>query len=211
MASVTHSSARQTLLKKKEFCGWCRLIYERRLVSGAGGNLSARMDNIVLLTPTGCSLRDMTPALVVEMELDGVIKRGGRPTRESLMHLEILRHRPDINVVCHIHGDYIVAAGTMFRPGPESIPPITPGFAYAAYPLPLLPFLVPGSEELSRAVAEAVSSSGKKAVLLQSHGLVTAGSDYGEALNVAEEIDEAARIYVLTRGKAPSLPVVISP
>lgn len=211
MKSGRQPSQGQSLLKKKEFCSWCHLVYARRLVSGAGGNLSARMGDIVLVTPTGRSLRDMTPALVVEMDLDGVIKRGGRPTREALMHLEILRRRPDINVVCHVHGDYIIAAGIMLNPGAASIPPITPGFAYAAYPLPLLPFLVPGSEELSMAVAEAVSSSGKSAVLLQSHGLVTAGSDYGEAVNIAEEIDEAARIYVLSRGKAPSLPVVISP
>lgn len=206
-----HPSQGQELSKKKAFCSWCRVVYDRGLVSGAGGNLSSRMGEMVLMTPTGRSLRDMTPATVVEMDIAGVVKLGGRPTREALMHLEILRRRPDINVVCHLHGAYIIAAGIMLKPGATSIPPITPGFTYAAYPLRLIPFLVPGSEELSVAVAEAISSSGRSAVLLQSHGLVTVGSDYAETVNIAEEIEEAAKIYVLTRGKAPSLPVVISP
>ncbi|NCO61284.1 class II aldolase/adducin family protein [bacterium] len=206
-----HPSQGQVLIEKKAFCSWCRVVYDRGLVSGAGGNLSARMGEVVLVTPTGHSLRDMTPAVIVEMDIAGVVKRGGRPTREALMHLEILRRRPDINVVCHVHGDYIIAAGIMLKPGAASIPPITPGFAYAAYPLPLLPFLVPGSDELSMAVAEAISSSGRRAILLQSHGLVTVGSDYAEAVNIAEEIEEAAKIYVLTKGKAPSLPMVIAP
>jgi len=206
-----HPSQGQVLIEKKAFCSWCRVVYDRGLVSGAGGNLSARMGEVVLVTPTGHSLRDMTPAVIVEMDIAGVVKRGGRPTREALMHLEILRRRPDINVVCHVHGDYIIAAGIMLKPGAASIPPITPGFAYAAYPRPLLPFLVPGSDELSMAVAEAISSSGRRAVLLQSHGLVTVGSDYAEAVNIAEEIEEAAKIYVLTKGKAPSLPMVIAP
>ena len=206
-----HPSQGQVLIEKKAFCSWCRVVYDRGLVSGAGGNLSARMGEVVLVTPTGHSLRDMTPAVIVEMDIAGVVKRGGRPTREALMHLEILRRRPDINVVCHVHGDYIIVAGIMLKPGAASIPPITPGFAYAAYPLPLLPFLVPGSDELSMAVAEAISSSGRRAVLLQSHGLVTVGSDYAEAVNIAEEIEEAAKIYVLTKGKAPSLPMVIAP
>jgi ribulose-5-phosphate 4-epimerase/fuculose-1-phosphate aldolase len=192
---------------KKNFCAWCRLLYERHLVSGSGGNLAARAGNSVMLTPTGCSLRDLKPSLVVTVDLSGNSRQGGIPTREAPMHLKILQERRDINVVCHVHGAYIIAAGTMLTPGPESIPPVTPGFAYTAYPLPLIPYLPPGSEALSRAVADVLSSSQCKAVLLKSHGLVTAGSDYPEAINLAEEIEEAAHIYVLTSGKAPSLTV----
>ena len=87
------------------------------------------------------------------------------------------------------------------------LPPVTPGFVHYAYPLPMIPFMVPGTEELAHTVAKALSFKGCRAVLLQNHGLVTIGKDFEEALNIAEEIDEAALIMVLTAGKARTIPV----
>ena len=94
----------------------------------------------------------------------------------------------------------------MLKPGPDTLPPITPGFVYYAHPLPMVPFLVPGTQILAKTVAEKFSKRQRRAVLLQNHGLVTVGKDFQEALNVAEEVDEAARIYVLTGGKAKAIP-----
>ena len=121
------------------------------------------------------------------------------------MHLMILRARPDINVVFHLHGPHIIAASTMFEPGPSTLPAITPGFAYYAYPLPMIPFMVPGSPDLAKSVSETLSDKGFYAVLLKNHGLITVGKDFNEALNIAEEVDEAARVYLLTGGKAPPI------
>jgi len=147
----------------------------------------------------------MQPDTVVVVNHEGIPIKGN-PTKEADMHLEILRARPDINVVFHLHGPYIIAASTMFDPGPASIPALTPGFVYYACPLPMIPFMVPGSPDLAKSVTEALSDKGAYAVLLKNHGLVTVGKDFEEALNVAEEIDEAARVYVLTGGKASPIP-----
>ena len=94
----------------------------------------------------------------------------------------------------------------MFKPGPSTLPALTPGFVYYAYPLPMIPFMVPGSPDLAKSVSEALSGKGSYAALLKNHGLVTVGKSFEEALNIAEEIDEAARVYVLTGGKAPPIP-----
>ncbi len=93
----------------------------------------------------------------------------------------------------------------MFEPGPSTLPAITPGFAYYAYPLPMIPFMVPGSPDLAKSVSETLSDKGFYAVLLKNHGLITVGKDFNEALNIAEEVDEAARVYLLTGGKAPPI------
>jgi ribulose-5-phosphate 4-epimerase/fuculose-1-phosphate aldolase len=193
-------------ITKKDFCRFCRLLYERHLVSGVGGNVSARAGDDILLTPSGYSLRDVEPDTVVKVNNSGEVLEGATPTKDAGMHLGILRSKPSINVACHVHGAYIVAATTMLKPGPDTLPPLTPGFIYYAYPIPMIPFLVPGTETLTENVTRQLSKEKCRALFLQNHGLVSVGKDFQEALNVAEEIDEAARIFVLTGGRAKPIP-----
>ena len=191
---------------KNTFCKFCHILYERHLVSGMGGNMSARDGVDALLTPSGISLRDVEPAVVVKVNNSGEVLEGGTPTKDAGMHLGVLCVKPSVNVICHVHGGYIVSATTMLKPGPDTLPPLTPGFVFCAYPIPMIPFLVPGTETLSQRVITELSNESCRAVLLQNHGLITTGKDFQEAINVAEEIDEAARIFVLTDGRAQAIP-----
>lgn len=168
--------------------------------------MAARSGDNILLTPSGYSLRDVEPDMVVTVNGEGIVIEGSNPTKDSNMHLGVLHARPDINVVFHVHGAYIVAASVMLEPGPDTLPPLTPGFVYYAHPLPMIPFFVPGTQILAKTVAEKFSKRQHRAVLLQNHGLVTLGKDFQEAFNAAEEVDEAARIFVLTGGKARAIP-----
>ena len=193
-------------VSRDEFCSYCHLLYHRGLVAGVGGNLSVRVQRGIYITPSGFSLREVSPEQVVRINESRNVLEGGIPTSDKILHLNILNDRSDINVVCHTHGAFIVAASCILDPGPSSLPPLTPGFVYFSYPLPLVPFYVPGSEDLAKATAEKVRQGDCSAILLQNHGLVTLGRDFSEALNIAEEIDEAARIFVLTYGKASHIP-----
>ena len=191
---------------REDFCRCCHLLYERRLVCGVGGNISARTGDNVFITPSGYSLRDIKPDMVTKLSKDGTILEGGTPTKDNEMHLGILRALPEINVVLHTHGSYITAATGLLKPGSDTLPPLTPGFVYYAHPLPMLPFFVPGTVVLANSVIKELSTNGRRAVLLQNHGLVSIGRDFQEATNIAEEIDEAARIFILTGGKASAIP-----
>ena len=189
---------------KREFVQFCRTLYDRELVTGVGGNVAVRHADRVLVTPTGRSLGHLVPEDVVSVDLEGQPTDGGQPSKEAAMHLAIIRARPEANVVCHVHGPYIIAASCMLEPGADSLPPLTPGYVFYAYPMPMLPFAVPGSPELCDQVAEQVGEH--RAVLLQNHGLVTYGETAEEALNIAEEVDEAARVYVVSGGRARPIP-----
>jgi L-fuculose-phosphate aldolase len=190
---------------KEDFCLFCRLLYDRHLVTGVGGNVSARIGDRFFITPSGHSLRGLNPARVVTLDQKGRVLEGGVPTKDFGVHMGILDIRPDINVVCHVHGAFIIAASTLMDPGPDALPPITPGFVYFAYPLAMTPFRVPGTKEFARDTTEQFSRSTCNALLLQNHGLVTVGGNFEEAMNIAEEIDEAASIYLLTNGKAKAI------
>lgn len=189
-----------------KFCQFCRCLYDRHLVSGVGGNVAFREGDRIYLTPSGYSLGALRPENIVLLQDGRYSPKDIKPTQDANMHRAILSVREDVHAVCHIHGAHIVAASTILIPGPDSLPPLTPGFVYFAYPLPMLPFMIPGSEDLVRAVQGAVSGNSSRAVLLQNHGLVTIGKDLQEALNIAEEIDEAAKVYVMTHGNARSIP-----
>jgi ribulose-5-phosphate 4-epimerase/fuculose-1-phosphate aldolase len=192
---------------KEELCRFCHLLYDRHLVTGVGGNIAVRSGKNILLTPSGYSLRDVEPDRVVTVDGEGLLIEGSGPTKDAGMHLAVLRSKPDSNVVFHVHGAFLVAASVMLEPGNDTLPPITPGFVYYAHPLPMVPFLVPGTQKLANTVADKISKGKSRAVLLQNHGLVTVGKNFQEALNVAEEIDEAARIFVLTQGEAKTIPL----
>ena len=202
--TVTEST-RSFTATRKDFCEFCRLLYDRHLVTGVGGNVAARSGNRIFLTPTGCSLREVRPERIAVVNGEGRLLQGDPPTTESHIHMETLRARPEINVVVHLHGAYLIAVSTLLDPGPNTLPPLTPGFVYYAYPLPMISFMVPGTKRLASAVFTELTTQKGCAVLLQNHGLITAGKDFPEALNIAEEIDEAARIYILTRGRATQI------
>jgi ribulose-5-phosphate 4-epimerase/fuculose-1-phosphate aldolase len=189
-------------VSKEDFCLFCRTLYDRHLVTGVGGNLSIRVGEKIFITPSGCSLGDMVPDIVITMNEEGRVLESGTPTKDVEVHLGVFSERPDVNVVCHTHGAYIIAVTTLLDPGPDALPPITPGFVYFAYPLVMIPFMVPGSREFAKAATHQFSDSRCSALLLQNHGLITVGEHFQEALDIAEEIDEVARVYLLTGGRA---------
>ncbi len=186
---------------KQEFCRFCTLLYQRGLVAGIGGNVCVRVEDAFLLTPTGYSLRNLEVSMVSVLSTKGEHLQGLPPTKDANLHLGVLNKRREAKVSCHLHGAHIIAASSLMNPGANSLPPLTPGFTYFAYPLPMLPFLVPGSNELVSEVTDKLGTGNRKALLLQNHGLITLGKDYQEAMDIAEEIEEAAHIFVLTQGK----------
>jgi hypothetical protein len=117
------SKRQMPLLSEEDFSFYCRLLYDRHLVTGVGGNVSSRVGDKIFITPSGYSLRDMEPDRVVVVSKEGRVLAGGIPTKDAEIHLGILRSRSDIHVVCHIHGAFIVAASTLIKPGPDALPP----------------------------------------------------------------------------------------
>ncbi|MFH0965747.1 MAG: class II aldolase/adducin family protein [Planctomycetota bacterium] len=191
----------KTRLALADLCG---RLYDRRLVSGVGGNAAARCGEGLLVTETGVSLAEVTPESFVYLDAEGRSRDGRRPSKEAQLHRAILSRRPAANVVAHTHAAYTCALSAIARPGRDVLPPLTPGFAYFAWPLPMVEFELPGSQELTDAVAGNLPD--KNAILLASHGLVTWGASCRETLIITEEIEEAAKVFIITGGRARAIP-----
>ena len=172
---------------------YSRMLIERGLTRGTGGNISIRSGELVAITPSGVEYMDMTAEDVVVTDLNGTIVEGAlKPSSELGMHLASYRRRAEVEAVVHTHSTYAATLACMHRP----LPPIHYLLGYAGGTVPCIPYYPFGSEALARAAAEGLD--GRNAVLLGNHGLLAVGADIAYAFSVAEETEFVAELYYRT-------------
>ncbi len=187
----------------------CRLaasLFSRGLTGGASGNISLRLDDgNLLVTPTGSSLGSLDPARLSHLDSKGRVLSGDKPTKEVALHTAFYDTRPGKTAaVVHLHSTHAVAWSLMPEVDPENLlPPLT---AYAIMKLgkvKLLPYYAPGDPDMGTAVR---ALGGKRsAVVLANHGPVVAASSLEAAVYAMEELEETARLALLTQGRNPRL------
>jgi ribulose-5-phosphate 4-epimerase/fuculose-1-phosphate aldolase len=193
---MNDSEQRQTLL---HLCGQAGA---KGLVCGSGGNISIRCGGDILITPTGRNLGALSENDIVRMRPDGSVYGGGVPSRERYMHCRCYA-RVDVACVMHIHSTYATALSCLPLDPLCAMPVYTPGCSISVGKLPVLPYLRPGSKELADMAGKVLA--GRNSVLLAKHGVLTVGSNAEHALNIAEEIEENARIFFILAGRGTGL------
>ena len=185
--------------EREAICAIGQSIFARGLTAGSSGNISARIDDGWLMTPTGSSLGRLDPARLSKLDHDGRLVSGDPPTKESFLHRVMYEERPHTGAVVHLHSAHSVAVSCLAEIDPADVlPPITAYFVMRVGRLPLVPYFRPGDLALAEAVRGFVG--GHHAVLLANHGPVVAGSDLDAAVNAIEELEETAKLYLLLRG-----------
>ena len=174
-------------------------LYERGLAHGSAGNLSVRLDDGWLMTPTNSCLGRLDPSRLSRLDPSGRLLAGDRPSKETFLHLAMYRERA-CGAVVHLHSVHAVAVSCLADVDPESVfPPLT---AYAIMQLgrlALAPYYPPGDESLAEAVR---NLAGKHhAILLANHGPVVAGATLDAAVNAIEELEQTAKLMLLLRGQ----------
>lgn len=179
----------------------CRFLAGLGLATSTSGNLSCRCGADVYVTPTGVSLRDVSPTSLSRTDLAGDLLSGPGPTKELALHLAVYRTRPDAGAVVHVHATHALAVSTLLQAG-DCLPAVTPQFVMRAGRVPVLPYAPPGSATLAEWLADA---DARKAACLQNHGLLTFGPDFRHALGTLEELEENCRLWLLARGRGRTL------
>jgi 3-dehydro-4-phosphotetronate decarboxylase len=180
-------------------------IFARGLTPGRTGNLSCRIGDEIVVTPTGASLGSLDPHQLAIIDLEGHPIRGAQPSKEAGMHAALYRARPAARGVVHLHSTHAVAVSCLAHLDERSaLPPLTAYFAMRVGRLPLVPYFAPGDPSLSIAVEEVAREH--HAMLLANHGSVVAADDLLCAADAAEEIEETARLRLLL-GDRPTRPL----
>jgi ribulose-5-phosphate 4-epimerase/fuculose-1-phosphate aldolase len=179
----------------RDFLDLCRRVYDKGFVSGSGGNISIRLRDQLLITPSGRNLGALREEDLVFMDTDGTVSGPGKPSKEWRMHLACYA-RTDVAAVVHVHSFYAVALSCTKGVDPQcAMPAYTPGYGLRVGKLPLLPYLLPGSEELAGYAAVVIAE--RDSVLLANHGLLAVGASMEQAMNLVEEIEENARLCLV--------------
>jgi len=177
-----------------------RSMFERRLTFGSSGNISMRIGDGWLMTPTGSSLGRLDPARLSKLDDHGRHVEGDDPTKESFLHLAMYRERNKAGAVVHLHSTHSVAVSCLDGVDPENVlPPITAYYVMRVGKLPLIPYYAPGDKELGAAVGRMAAKH--SAVLLANHGPVVAGTSLSAAVDAIEELEDTARLYLLLHGR----------
>ncbi|MBK7333039.1 MAG: aldolase [Betaproteobacteria bacterium] len=178
-----------------------RSLYERGYAHGSSGNLSVRVDDGVLVTPTGSCLGRLDPARISRIAPDGRTLSGDPPSKEAFLHLAVYASRPSARAIVHLHCTCAVAVSCLVHDDPGNVlPPLTAYHVMRVGTLPLVPYYAPGDRALAAAVGALAASH--RAVLLANHGPVVAGTSLDDAVDSAEELEQTARLSLLLTNRA---------
>jgi 3-dehydro-4-phosphotetronate decarboxylase len=186
---------------REAICDHGRLLYGRGYCVGSAGNISARLPDGVLMTPTNSCLGRLRPERISKLDAAWRHVGGDPPSKEVFMHRAVLGARPEAGAVVHLHSTHATAISCLVPSGDAAppIPPLTPYFVMrVGRHLPVLPYSRPGDPAMEGAIAEA--ARGARALLLGNHGPVVSGKTLDDAVWAAEELEEAARLALMLRG-----------
>ena len=175
-------------------------MFDRGLTGGATGNISARLsDGRLLVSPTGSCFGRLDPARLSMIDTGGQQIDGDQPTKEMPLHSAFYETRAETGAVVHLHSTHSVALSMLPDVDPQNfLPPLTPYSIMRLGKVTLLPIFLPGDPAMGDAVRGLAGR--RSAVMLANHGPVVAGKDAEAACYAVEELEETAKLALLTRG-----------
>lgn len=180
---------------RQELCKYALKTVSNKLVVGPGGNISAKFDGKMYLSPSGFALDEVAPDQWVEVDIatGAIADIGLRPSSEVLMHLYAYRANPGIGAIVHTHPPYCIAFTLVERELPIMFPDQAALVGKTLY----VPYVLPTTDKLADAYVQTVNAA--STVLLGNHGLVTTGRNLREAYYRTEVVEESAKIYLIAK------------
>jgi 3-dehydro-4-phosphotetronate decarboxylase len=191
----------------QEICRVGRSLFERGYVHATAGNISVRLDDGFLITPTDACLGELVPERLAVVGTDGVQRSGDRASKTLALHRRIYEAAPEAGCVIHTHSTHLVALTLQGVWSPDDIvPPITPYFVMKVGHVPLVPYHRPGDPAVAELVAARIAAASARgapirAVMLDRLGPNVWHRTPREASAVLEELEETARLW-LTSGRS---------
>ncbi|MEM7025752.1 MAG: class II aldolase/adducin family protein [Pseudomonadota bacterium] len=174
----------------------CRRMNAIGINQGTSGNISARFEDRMLITPSGLPYDDMTPDDIASMPLEGEYGAWEgplAPSTEWRFHLDITRARPEVGAIVHTHSTY----ATTLAIAHKDIPACHYMIAAAGGPtIRCAPYATYGTKELSENALSALED--RTCCLLANHGMIATGPNLDKAMWLAVELETISKQYYLS-------------
>ncbi len=188
---------------RTEICRVGKSLFDRGYVHATAGNISARLADGFLITPTDACLGFLEPEALAKVALDGTQISGHRASKTLVLHRSIYAADPEAMSVIHTHSTHLVGTSMTSAWTPdELLPPITPYFVMKVGHVPLIPYHRPGDPRVGQLVAQAIAKHGAagrkiRAVMLDRLGPNVWQSSPAAAMATLEELEETAKLWML--------------
>lgn len=193
--------------RKEEIVHYFKRQYEQGVINLFEGNISARVGDVILMTPSQQNKETMTADMITELDMEGSLlsDNGFQPSSEYRMHLALYRLRPDVGAIVHNHS---ACAGAFALAGQPIRSEMAEMYLYYGGEVPCCAYGTPGTDAVFADFERYFVNECKDVVLLANHGLVAAGRDAEDAFSKAEAVEKLAKISLLARllGGERSLP-----
>ena len=189
---------------REEICATGMSLYQRGYTVGTAGNISARLDDGWLITPTDACLGRLDPAEIAKVDLAGNAVSGGRPSKTLALHRGIYARNAETRGVIHTHSTHLVAltlAGVWSEA--DVLPPITPYYVMKVGHIPLIRYRRPGDPQVAEQIAALAGTV--RGVLLERLGPVVWERSVAQASYALEEFEETARLWLMTNPRPAPL------
>jgi ribulose-5-phosphate 4-epimerase/fuculose-1-phosphate aldolase len=196
---------------REEICRVGRSLFERGYVHASAGNISVRLDDGFLITPTDACLGTLEPARLARLDAGGAQTGGDRASKTLALHWCIYAAAPETRCVIHTHSTHLVALSLQgVWSADDIVPPITPYFVMRVGHVPLIAYHRPGDAAVGELVArriEAMAARGTpiRAVMLDRLGPNVWHRSAAEASAVLEELEETAKLWLMCDPKPAPL------
>jgi len=175
-------------------------LFDRGFSVGTAGNISVRLSDGILMSPTNARLCDLDPERISKLDMDGKHVSGDRATKEVFLHQAFYDTRPDAGAVVHLHSTWATALSCLDEIDPNNcIPPLTPYVVMRVGSVKLVPYVRPGDPKSGQLIRELDGRFA--AVLLANHGPVVSGKSLFSAVCAAEELEETAKLVMALEGR----------
>lgn len=196
---------------KSQIVSYSKRLYESKMVSVYEGNVSIRLDDRFIITPTHTDKAILTEDMLVEIDRDGNVLNpecGKKVSSEWRMHIKAYDIRPDANAIIHCHSPYATAYAMAGKPiEPKGLTEAICVF----HEIPLAPYGRPSTENIADGFGKVLPDH--DVVLLESHGVLTVSDNLTEAYALTEAAEKVAHMELLAHllgGEKPLPPEEIA-
>ena len=181
---------------KKQVALFAKLVWDRKLTDGTGGNMSIRNKDKIYITPTSTIKHFLTENDIITVDKNGNKIEGEKePSSERRMHIKIYEKASDVNAIIHAHPRYATSFAVTFQKLPVYA---LPESALVLDPITYIEYQMPGTQEFADAFAKGLEE-GSRVFVLQNHGVTVAGKDIEEAYMKLETLEFLAEVSVISK------------